>query len=209
MAVQVIQQCPGYSSWPAFLNQVRAEPNMKCFFALLVVFSHSVYATDSTWMLAPEKITIFRSAIRVGGGLTKEMHERFWSYMPAANGPDDLAAFDNLMKRSVDADLGRQRAMWLSFRSTLQGRSVVVDPSYARAQRAMQQLVERGELSQEKVLEKDAEFRSQLALVAEGRPLTNGDRVIEVTPELIDQVVSGLNASYERMTRLLEPTWEP
>ncbi|HZP65725.1 MAG TPA: hypothetical protein VFB32_05400 [Rudaea sp.] len=155
---------------------------------------------------------ILNEVMRIDGELTEDMHRRFWADMPSPRpDPKQWAITRRQLEGTFELDLNRMRAMYLSMRATLKHHAPTVDPSYAKAQAAFEAIsvedpADNARLQLKLALE-DRLFHQQLEAIARGEPLKRGDEDIVMTPELVAEVLDGLDETYRRAARLLDPVW--
>ena len=186
---------------------------------LLSVLTFATPAFSQEGMSESQNL-IFRQTMSVGGSITKEMHEKFWSEVPKnAVGewnPMFLFLLDNIK-------LGQtyQRALWQSALISYDQSEVIRTEALGESERALSLVIEsapvkkgtkehdifmqayksRVAISNEnakRLLEAAASHKDLLAVNGETK------RIDEV---LIKTVLEGLDASFERVKLLIDPVW--
>lgn len=181
----------------------------KLFLTLFMLVAAAAFAQTSP-SLTSEQIAIFKSILPPDATLTQEAHDRFWSPFDTRNiSPAELNDIRDSIRALLAADLGRQRAMWMSMRDSLVAKRRLIHPDYAKANDMLRkQIVSRGGKTDKLDAEITA-FEHQLELVVAGKPLHRGDREVVIDIPLVENVLAGMDESYRRAERLFDPQWLP
>ncbi|SRR6266545_281479 len=167
--------------------------------------SHADISVD----LTDRQREIFKTALRVDGTLTEEMHNEFWApFRERARSEAELAdlATAVMSKDSLALAQRYQRAVWESARDSYTAGKVVRHRVVDDLEREMTQAASpkaRGNLrrSFSKTSELLEAAASHSSLKVEGR----GE--IAINPTTIAQVLAGMDGSVSRLQRLLNPFW--
>lgn len=151
---------------------------------------------------------IFRTTAAVDGYLTEKLHDEFWetiksspAYYPGA----EREIFAVLGPMILDG-LDFQKETWASIEKSYAARTAIRTDGYVAA---------RQKLESSPIPEVRAAVRPSLQkaddiiqAAADRASYSSGDLTLFITPELIEQMKTGLDASFFRMQLLTNPTWD-
>ena len=181
----------------------------RCLAAVLITLSSPfVQAQSTAEPPTAELVSIMRSVLPVDAELNEDTHRRFWALLSSLPRSDQETFVSLIGKMSVH-DLRRQRAMWQSIQLTLKQKAVAVAPEYHAANQRMREAMVARKLSTARFDEQVAAFDAHLAAVAAGEPISHGGRQVVLDQAMVDQVIAGIDGSYDRLQRLLEARWQP
>lgn len=159
--------------------------------------------------LSPRQQEIWQTVMSVDGYLTREMHADFWEAMPRSMFKDDAgkAAYLRFLEKALISGLKYQREAWLSVRASMNNGRVVKTPGYEAVKEAVLTAFD-GTGSKQKVASKIANGERMIEAAAKGSPIETPNGLAYITPEMVDQVLAGMDGSLARAGRLLKPVWE-
>lgn len=144
--------------------------------------------------------------MHVNGSLTKFQHQEFWSEFRELDRATK-GQFIEFARTELPAAVNYQRALWRAARESVKQRKPVVT---ADLQREFDEM-DRHETKYPKrrgSVQTKKQARELLDAAAFQSPITLDGRLLHITPEAIDGVLKGLDASAQRLERLLNPTWQ-
>lgn len=173
---------------------------------VLVLPTRSQAAQDD---LTPRQMEIIQTVFSVEGFITEELHGEFWSSVPSAirNDANFRADFIRFIDRTITAGVRFQRESWASMKLSLDAARVVKSPGYAIAKKSAlnsSPLPQYKRQSQQAVANAEAMIKAAAA----GEPFQTSRGPMYITPELVDQVLAGLDGSVARFRRLVNPDWK-
>lgn len=183
----------------------------RCFlgFILLVAVALPAHAEDAQNDLSSRQMEIMQTVMSVEGFITKELHSEFWaSFSPAIRDDAMLrGAIVRFLDRSIAAGVRFQRESWASIKASLEAGRVVKSPGYAEAKKGV---LSASTIPQYKRQSQRAVANSEgmIEAAAEGKPFQSPRGPIYITPEVVNQVLAGLDGSLARFRRLANPDWE-
>ncbi|WP_346892385.1 hypothetical protein [uncultured Roseibium sp.] len=179
------------------------------FFLFVFMVSLPCLPVQAREGLSPRQQEIWQTVIPVDGYLTEEMHSDFWAAMPKSMFKDnaDRAAYLRFLKKALTSGLKYQREAWHSVKATMNAGRVVKTPGYEAAKAETLSAFD-GTGSKQKAAAAVANGERMLAAVAKGLPIESPDGPAYITPELVDQVLAGMDGSLARAARLMNPVWE-
>lgn len=175
-------------------------------FVVMVMPSQSLATKDD---LTPRQMEIIQTVMSVEGFITKKLHSEFWSSVPSAirNDADVMAAFVRVIDRSIVSGVRFQRESWASMKASLEAGRVVKTPSYAIAKKSV--LNASSHPQYKKQAQKGVtNAEGMIKAAADGKPFQTSRGLMYITPEMVNQVLAGLDGSIARFRRLASPEWE-
>lgn len=177
-----------------------------CAFAIVVF---SIFAVSSSAQeLSPRQQEIFKTVTAADGYLTEKLYEEFWGAFKASPGYYPGA------ERDVSAMLGPlildgldfQKETWASIEQSYSARTAVKTDGFISARNKLES-------------NSDPKIRAALlpslqkadAIIqaaAERKSYSSGGINLFITPELIEKVKTGLDASFYRVQLLANPVWD-
>ncbi|MCP1674296.1 hypothetical protein J2T57_001398 [Natronocella acetinitrilica] len=142
----------------------------------------------------------------VDGGLDQEIHAYFWSQLRKVVGgdPDSLDALARYLGEGQEANVAFQRAVWESVQRSNEAGAVVRTPGLERATEAL--IAQFGEAVVGDAL---ASTESLLRGAAFGEVVRGGSGSVGyIDTDSIARVVSGLDATGDRLAKLLDRDWD-
>lgn len=172
----------------------------------VLVLTEAHAATDN---MTPRQQEILQTVLSVEGFISEEIHTEFWSSLPAEMRNDTALrkAFVRLIDRTVAGGVIFQRETWASAQASIIAQRVVKTPGYAVAVEgvlSVSSLPEYREPAQKGVDKAERMIKA----AASGKAYQTSRGPIYLTPELVTQVLNGLNGSMARFRRLTNPVWE-
>lgn len=150
--------------------------------------------------LSDRQLEIMRSALSVGGKLSEQMHEEFWSEFDGLE-ESELTQIQKRIEALAPEALSYQRALWRAAEISLrESRVTYTDELTAE--------LEKFKTSHPKVFPTGAEqAKALLEAAANQTPLKKGDGSIFLTEEMISEVLEGLDGSISRFKQLSNREW--
>ena len=170
----------------------------------LTALTGAVLAQQSP--LSPRQIKIFQDVARVDGGLTQAQYTEFWADFQNL-GTADRERFRASLRAELPAILTYQRTLWLAARASLKQRKPVITPELGKEFELSEKNAQRNPRSPNHAKEKRRSAQALLEGAAKQTPVTKDGRTFQISAEVIEQVLLGLNASIARLDRLLSETW--
>ena len=159
--------------------------------------------------LTPRQMEIIQTVLSVEGFITEELHEEFWSSVPSAIRTDAATRADFILfiDGAIAAGVRFQRESWASMKLSLDAARVVKSPGYEIAKKSAlnsSSLHQYKQQAQQAVANAEAMIKA----AAEGEPFQTSRGPMYITPELVTQVLAGLDGSVARFRRLANPDWK-
>lgn len=179
------------------------------FRALLIALACvlSVPATSSAENLTPRQQEIFKTTMSVDGYLTKALHDEFWNlvrtspnYYPGVE--RDMAAV--LGPMLIDG-LEFQKETWASVELSYAARSSVKTDEFKSVREKLANTPDPTMRAQ--MLPSLQKADAIIDAAAQRKSYSDNSTTLFVTPELIEKVKTGLDASFFRMQKLFNPEW--
>ena len=152
---------------------------------------------------------IVRIVQSVEGYINKELYDEFWASMPAEikDSSDNRKMLKVFLADVSDERENYMTESWLSAKGSLSAKRIVMTEGYFAARKAaLNASTNPG--YQSKIGESIASGERLIAAAAHGTPIdTPGGRTY-ITSDLIDRVLSGINASEFRVAKLVAPSWD-
>ena len=173
---------------------------------VLALPSQGLAAKDD---LTSRQMEIIQTVLSVEGFISKELHDEFWASVPPAIRSDTKTrdAFVRFIDRSIAAGVRFQRESWASMKASLEAGRVTKSPGYAIAKKSAlnaSTIPQYKRQSQKAV----ANAEGMIKAAAEGKPFRTPRGPMYITPEMVNQVLAGLDGSVARLRRLVSPEWE-
>ena len=161
--------------------------------------------------LTPRQTAILREVGSVDGTLSRAQYDEFWA---AFRGAAEREQFRKSFRSELPAILEYQRTLWLAARESLRQRRPVIT---AELQKAFEQAEKNDRDSRHQPRSAEMKRTAQALLEGaayqtpvnkEGRTFPKDGRTFQITPEVIEQVLRGLEGSINRLERLLSASWQ-
>lgn len=179
-----------------------------------IVFMIVIWACGCNSSIAADALTrrqteIMQTALSVDGYITQKLHSEFWSQAPSQirNDSKSRAAFLKMMEGPTAGAFVFQRETWGSIKESLSAKRVVKTQGYEAAKNAVLSSSSLPEF-QEPMRRSIASAESMIRSAAEGKAVQSPRGTFYITPEMVDQVMSGLDASVRRARILMNPEWK-
>ncbi|MEO0249955.1 MAG: hypothetical protein ABIN58_10600 [candidate division WOR-3 bacterium] len=156
--------------------------------------------------LTPRQQQIFKSILAVDAELTKEQYDQFWANFPKLT-PEQRKELYKKLEPVMLMDLERQRGAWMSAKETIKQKKIVYVPDYEKATSKMEKHYENDPVGTIRVTIAKKETDALLKAALTGKPMKKGKEDVYITKELVDQVLAGIDGSYDRVKRLMAPEW--
>lgn len=156
--------------------------------------------------LSAKRQALLMSMFKEDAVLTEQVHRDFWAGVDVSDAAATEAAQDRLaaaMRNSIEFE----RATALSYQASMKQRKPVVNPRYESALKDRLAMLKARNLSPDDVLAKDKAFRASLVPISRGKPFDADGKRIVMTPALADAALQRVEASHQRLERLLNPVW--
>lgn len=155
--------------------------------------------TANAQALTSRQQEILRTVLSAEGYLTQQLHEEFWRQVPIRT-QEDLQRFEELISKVLTLAARYQRAAWASARASYSARRPIRLPEIDTLESDLRATMPSPHNA--RFEESFASTRRLLAAAADRTPLDTPARRMFITPDLIDRVETGLEASLSRMRRL-------
>jgi hypothetical protein len=157
--------------------------------------------------LSPRQAEILREVANVEGGLTRAQYDEFWAGFRNL-GAAEREGFRRAFRSELPAILTYQRTLWLAARESVKQRKPIVTPELRKEFEQLDRSDRKRTRPQGRAMEMKRSAHALLEGAAYQTPVTKEGRTFQVTPEVIEQVLRGLNGSISRLERLLSETWQ-
>lgn len=181
---------------------------MSRIFALIVAFLFVSVASAGAQEFTQRQQEIFRTTAAVDGYLTEKLHNEFWETIKSS------PAYYPGAEREMSAVLGPmildgldfQKETWASIEKSYAARTAIRTDGYVAAR----QKLESSPVPEVRaaVLPSLQKADDIIQAAADRASYSSGDLTLFITPELIEQMKTGLDASFFRMQLLTNPTWD-
>ena len=165
-------------------------------------FFSSVHAEE----LTPRQKVIMNQVLATDGYLNENLHEQFWTDIPphikgSSRRLDELRL---LFEESFALAIEFQIETWMSVRMSLEAGSIVTSPNYRDVKsRVLSSKVVPAKINKRNI----AHAEGLMISAAQKTPFELPQGPIFITPELVSQVLGGLEGSFSRFRRLISPEW--
>lgn len=195
-----------------FFRQFRRPLFKRHFFAFWALFIVCMTATTSTADqddLSPRQQEIIQTVLSVEGFITRELHTEFWASVPLKirNDIASREAFVRFIDRSIATGIRFQRESWASMKASLKAGRVVKSPGYTIAKKSSLSATS-NPAYQQQAQKAVTNAENMIKAAAQGRPFQTPRGPMYITPELVNQVLAGLDGAVDRFRRLANPNWE-
>ena len=192
-------------------------------FILIAAFALAALAPSArAQQPSSETQEVIAEVLQTDGVLTEDMHRRFWDAQRRIAPPGGEQEVATMMLSNLVISQEYQHEMWESIRVSynreravksdrlVELRSMLLSefekslpwpegsPDYVAAMSAYQAGLKDGDDNLEVLLS---------AAAAHEPVITDTGETIELTPEIIDAVLAGQEAAFQRLERLLDPVW--
>jgi hypothetical protein len=142
----------------------------------------------------------------VDGSLSRVQYNEFWAGFSSAA---ERERFRKSFRSELPAILAYQRTLWLAARESFQQRRPVITPEL----RAEFEKIERNDQNRSREMKRTAQALLEGAAYRtpvnkDGRTFPGDGRSFEITPDVIEQILRGLDGSINRLERLLSESWQ-
>lgn len=181
--------------------------------ALLIVlasgFTGSAHAQSRAEPFTERQREILRTIRSVEGYIDEELHKEFWELFPdfVREDPRLPTLMNDLLGEVGDARREFQKQTWLSVQQSLDAGRVVRTPGYLAAVKTMRGATANASF-QDGIEKSVSSVERLLAAAATGQPLEMPDGSNFITEDLVEQVLSGIDASEFRDRKLASPVWD-
>jgi hypothetical protein len=179
-----------------------------CLLASALVMPADAQGNDAPSSLNQRQLDILQTVRATDGYINQELHGEFWQLFPSfvRTDPDFPRLFSEMLADISGPRHDFQRQTWLSARASLKAGRIVKTPAYVASAEAVR-TASTNPGYQTSVENSIASAERLVAAAATGRPLeVRGQRTF-VTADMIEQVLSGIEASEFRLSKLLSPAW--
>ena len=178
-------------------------------FVRAIIFFLTSFLTPLVFAdLSPRQEQILKVVLATDGYLSEELYEQFWGAMPTelVISARVRARFSELLNEQVGEALEFQKETWASTKLSLDNGRVTKTPGYpqAKAQVIANKYVTDADRKRNV---KNAE--DLMIAAANKTPINSARGQLFITPELVLQVLGGLEASFSRLHRLTASSWDP
>lgn len=170
------------------------------------LFGNASYAKTD---LKPQQITIMQMVMSADGLITKELHSEFWSHFPREirNDPKFRDYIVTFLKKHSLLTVRFQRETWTSMKLSIKARRVVKTTNYESVKIAILNASTLASYKRRvKISIKNAE--NMIKAAATGDAMNTARGKFYVTPEVVEQVLGGIEGSMARALILFNPVWQ-
>ncbi|MGD1037766.1 MAG: hypothetical protein ABR878_11350 [Roseiarcus sp.] len=177
------------------------------------LFIAALFLAGGAWAdgLSSRQTDILRITMATDGWLSRTMHQEFWDEAPPElrDNKQMQVTFAQLMQDEfLQAEIF-QRETWNSAKLSVQAHSVVRTTGYLEAKKKgySSALLQNNSDAQAGLIKARDNAEAILLAAANRTPMQTARGTFYVTPELVDMVMSGLDAAICRMKRLMHIDW--
>jgi len=180
-----------------------------CALASLLLNCFPLIALAAQDSLSARQLEIIQIVLSVEGYITKELHAEFWASVPPTIRHDakTMEAFVRTIDRSIAAGVRFQWESWASMKASLEAGRIVKTPGYAIAKKSALNASTIPSFNQH-ARQGVANAEAMIEAAAGGKPFQTPKGPMYITPELVNQVIAGLDGSIARFRRLVHADWE-
>lgn len=156
--------------------------------------------------LTPRQIEIIQIVLNTDGGyISKELHSEFWGLIQSDISIIDLTRVVPFIEKQLVIGMQFQRECWTSMKKSIEAGKVIKTPEYELTKEdfIFLALPEAKDKVQSSIIISDA----MIEAAGKNTPFKSSRGTIYITPELVNKVLSGLDASFFRSRRLINPKW--
>jgi len=157
--------------------------------------------------LSPRQIKIIQIVLNPDGYISKELHSEFWSLMPVELRTDRRAV--DAMVYSIEKNfvymMQLTREGWASMGASIEAGQVMKTPRYESIKKKVLALAP--PQAKQRFKESIDTTERMIKAAAKRRPFQTNRGTIYITPEMVNQVLTGFQASSSRAHRLMNPEW--
>ena len=187
--------CFRWSGWGISIN-IKAV-------SVFILFCLALYAPKSLAVdaeLSKQKVAILKAVINAEGYVDRDLHQEFWRGFPEISDGDKV-----LMDTVLMASVSLQYEVWSSVIVSMEAGEVRKSEALMRR---VEELKSYYAASEQHLIEPSLRnIDSLLRAATTGRPFNANGEKLYVTKELANQVLSNLDASYERANILFDRQW--
>jgi hypothetical protein len=177
--------------------------------SVVIMLSVPVALADNDRLTA-RQLEIVQTVLSTDGGyINSSLHEEFWNTLPAEmrKPGSQRDAIRDLLKNFGTAGLRFQRETWLSAKASIAARRPEKTSDFESSKREFLRWAPRGHDAGVRL---GGEGSERLILAAARHTAMETPKgPLFITDELVDQVLSGIDASFERFGYLSDPMWQP
>ena len=168
----------------------------------------SAQAQDAPAELSQRQLEILQAVRAADGYINEELHDEFWQLFPSfvRAEPEFPRMLADLLGDVSGPRQEFQRQTWLSARGSLEAGQIVRTPAYIASLEALR-TASTNPGYRDGVENSIASAERLLIAAATGQPVEVRDDRTFVTEDLIEQVLSGIEASEFRFAKLVSPVW--
>ncbi len=159
--------------------------------------------------LSARQIEIVRTVQSVEGYIDRNLYDEFWALMPLEmkNSPESRQLLIEFFEEVSDERGLFMTESWLSAKASLEAKRIVRTQEYIDAQRAALN-ASVNQAYQSKIRESIASAERLIVAAATGNPIDTPGGKMFITSDLIERVLSGIDASEFRVAKLVSPLWD-
>lgn len=158
--------------------------------------------------LTPRQTEILKGALRVDGGLTKTQYDEFWADFRTLN-PEGRERFRKAFRAEFPALLEYQRTLWLAARESIKQRKPIVTPELQKEFARAEQHDKNNPSGRSRSTKMKQQAQELLEAAAYNSSVIRDGHRYQITPDVVGQILNGLDNSLARLERLLSPSWQP
>jgi len=157
--------------------------------------------------LFPRQIEIIQTVLNPNGYISKELHSEFWGLMPVEL-KNDKQAVDAMMyfiEKNFVLGTHFTQEGFASMKASIEAGQVVKTPGYDLARDKFYTSVP--PQARPEIQKSIDNAEGMITAAAEAKPFQSDRGTIYITLEMVNQVIAGLNDSFSRASRLMNPEW--
>jgi len=157
--------------------------------------------------LSPRQIEIIQTVLNPDGYISKKLHSEFWDLMPVEVRDDKQVRNDivNFMDKNFLLSIQFTREGFASMKASIKAGRVVKTPGYESAKNKFNTSVPLQ--ARQKIQKSIDNSEGMITAAAEAKPFQSNRGIIYITLEMVNQMIAGLDDSFSRASRLMNPEW--
>lgn len=157
--------------------------------------------------LSPRQIEIIQTVLNPNGYISKELHSEFWGLMPVElkNDKQAVNAMMYFIEKNFVLSTQFTQEGFASMKASIEAGQVVKTPGYDLARDKFYTSVP--PQARPKIQKSIDNAEGMITAAAEAKPFQSNRGTIYITLKMVNQVIAGLDDSFSRASRLMNPEW--